>query len=293
MDRHLRQRCISPTTPNTISPAVPSHTKPPIQVHYWQHGRIGHFIVESPMVLGHESSGLIHSVGPSVTHLKPGDRVCMEPGQPCRRCTRCKAGTYNLCPDMAFAATPPYDGTLCRYYKIPGDFCYKLPECMTLEEGALVEPLAVGVHITKQAGIRPGQSVVVFGAGPVGLLCLAVARSFGAGKCVAVDINEERLVFAKGYAATHAFRPSKEESPEQSAARLVEECGLGDGADAAIDASGAEVRSSHPFPTTRLTNLSHLDLHPNGHPRPAHRRHLRPRRHGQTRHHLSYHSYVH
>ena len=123
---------------------------------------------------------------------------------------------------------------------MPADFCYKLPETMTLEEGALIEPLAVGVHITKQASIKPGDTVVVFGAGPVGLLCMAVARAFGACKVVAVDINEQRLEFATTYAATDAFRPTKE-SAEDSAKRLIQECGLGDGADAAIDASGAEV----------------------------------------------------
>jgi len=142
---------------------------------------------------------------------------------------------------MVFAATPPFDGTLCRYYRVPADFCYKLPEHVSLEEGALVEPTSVAVHITKQGDIKPGSSVVVFGAGPVGLLCLAVARAFGASKVVTVDINEERVKFAEGYAATAGFRPEKNETPEQSAARLVNDCGLDAGADVAIDASGAEI----------------------------------------------------
>ncbi|KAJ9628742.1 hypothetical protein H2203_002644 [Taxawa tesnikishii (nom. ined.)] len=208
-------------------------------VHYWTHGSIGHFVVKDPMVLGHESSGIVHKVGDKVQTLKVGDRVCMEPGIPCRRCNRCKEGKYNLCPDMAFAATPPYDGTLAKYYALPEDFCYKLPEDMPLEYGALVEPLSVGVHIVKQAGIKTGDSVVVFGAGPVGLLCCAVAKAFGASKIVAVDINEDRLAFATKYAATQTFR-SQRESAEDSAARLIKECELGPGADAVIDASGAE-----------------------------------------------------
>lgn len=104
-------------------------------VHYWTHGRIGNFVVEKPMVLGHESSGIIHAVGKGVKHLAIGDRVALEPGQPCRRCGRCKSGRYNLCVDMVFAATPPYDGTLARYYRIPEDFCYKLPEDIPLEHG--------------------------------------------------------------------------------------------------------------------------------------------------------------
>ncbi|KAF2493786.1 sorbitol dehydrogenase 2 [Lophium mytilinum] len=209
-------------------------------VHYWVHGRIGHFIVDAPMVLGHESAGTVSSIGASVTSLKVGDRVAMEPGVPCRRCVRCKDGKYNLCPDMAFAATPPYDGTLARYYALPEDYCYKLPEGMSMEEGALIEPTAVAVHICKQGGVKPGDSLVVFGAGPVGLLCAAVGRAFGAKKVVSVDVNEERLKFAKGYAATDVWRSKAGETVEEGAKRLVEECGLGSGADVIIDASGAE-----------------------------------------------------
>ncbi|KAF2223472.1 chaperonin 10-like protein [Elsinoe ampelina] len=209
-------------------------------VHYWQHGAIGSFIVKAPMVLGHESSGVVHSVGCDVKTLKPGDRVAMEPGVPCRSCVRCKEGMYNLCPDMRFAATPPYDGTLAKYYRLPEDYCFKLPEGVPLEHGALVEPLAVAVHIARtQADVKHGQSVVVFGAGPVGLLCCAVAKALGANKIVVIDINEERLKFAKSYAATHAIA-SQRVSAEDMAKRLIEEAELGSGADVAIDASGAE-----------------------------------------------------
>ncbi|KAK7565166.1 hypothetical protein IWX47DRAFT_787130, partial [Phyllosticta citricarpa] len=210
-------------------------------VHYWSHGRIGDFIVKSPMVLGHESAGLISAVGPAVKSLKVGDRVAMEPGIPCRYCVRCKAGTYNQCPDMRFAATPPYDGTLARFYSLPEDFCYKLPDAVSLEEGALVEPSAVAVHICRMAKVAPGDSVVIFGAGPVGLLCCRVARDvFGAKKVVAVDVNEERLQFALKSAATHIFKADKA-SPAENAERMKQEVGLGGGADVAIDASGAEV----------------------------------------------------
>lgn len=208
-------------------------------VHYWVHGAIGHFVVRSPMVLGHESSGIITAVGDEVKGLKVGDRVAMEPGVPCRRCVRCKDGKYNLCADMAFAATPPFDGTLAKYYSLPEDFCYALPSNVTLEEGALVEPLSVGVHIVRQAAVFPGASIVVFGAGPIGLVCCAVARAFGATTIVAVDINEERLAFAKKYAATHAVVSQRESAPD-AAKRIVDAAGLGDGADIAIDASGAE-----------------------------------------------------
>lgn len=192
------------------------------------------------MVLGHESAGTIVSVGSAVKSLKPGDRVALEPGYPCRRCAACLSGHYNLCAEMHFAASPPVDGTLAGFYSSPEDFCYKLPDHVSQQEGALIEPLAVAVHIVKQAEVKPGQSVVVMGAGPVGLLCCAVAKAHGASKIVSVDIQPQRLEFAASYASTHTFTPERV-SAEENAARLIKECDLGpDGADAVIDASGAE-----------------------------------------------------
>ena len=232
------------------------------------------------MVLGHESAGIVHAVGDKVKTLKVGDEVAMEPGVPCRRCVRCKDGKYNLCPDMAFAATPPYDGTLARYYTLPEDYCYKLPENMSMEEGALIEPTAVAVHITRQASIKPGDSVVVFGAGPVGLLCCAVAKAYGAKKIVTVDINDERLNFALKYAANASFKSARV-SAQENAENLVKECELGMGADVIIDASGAEpciqtaihalrmggtyvqVCCHHPpFPSLPTTYTSSPSIHP-------------------------------
>lgn len=134
---------------------------------------------------------------------------------------------------------PPYDGTLAKYYTLPEDFCFKLPEHISLEEGALLEPLAVAVHITKQSSIKQGDSIVVFGSGPVGLLCCAVAKALGAGKIIAVDIVQARLEFAKKYAATSTFTPERVPAAE-NAARLLKENDLPNGVDIAIDASGVE-----------------------------------------------------
>ncbi|KAI9656635.1 MAG: hypothetical protein M1831_004545 [Alyxoria varia] len=219
-------------------------------IHYLTHGQLGNFIVKNPIVLGHESSGIVESIGTSVTTLQPGDRIALEPGIPCRVCNPCKSGLYNLCPSTKFAATPPVDGTLARYYTLPEDFCYKLPAHVSQQEGALIEPLAVAVHIVRQAPVSPGQTVLVFGAGPVGLLCMAVARAFGASHIVASDVNATRLAFARSYAADATFAPEKGETPEAAAARLVSECGLSPateksdnrtsvGADVVIEASGA------------------------------------------------------
>ncbi|KAI0383479.1 GroES-like protein [Hypomontagnella monticulosa] len=208
-------------------------------VHYWEHGAIGHFVVKDPMVLGHESSGTVVEVGSAVKTLQKGDRIALEPGYPCRRCQPCLSGHYNLCPEMKFAATPPYDGTLTGFWVAPADFCYKLPDNVSLQEGALIEPLAVAVHIVRQAVVTPGQSVVVMGAGPVGLLCAAVARAFGASKVVSVDIVESKLNFAKSFCSTHTYI-SQRIPAEQNAANIKKEADLPDGADVVIDASGAE-----------------------------------------------------
>ncbi|KAM4068045.1 alcohol dehydrogenase groES-like domain-containing protein [Hirsutella rhossiliensis] len=209
-------------------------------VHYWQHGSIGHFVVRDPMVLGHESAGTVVETGSAVTGLGPGDRVALEPGSGCRRCPDCRAGRYNLCESMVFAATPPHHGTLTGLWVAPADLCYRLPDTVSLREGALVEPLAVAVHIVRQAGIRPGQSVAVMGAGPVGLLCAAVARAHGAATVVSVDIVQAKLDFARRFAATHTYMPRPRTSPPDNAAAIRAHAGLPRGADVVIDASGAE-----------------------------------------------------
>ena len=213
-------------------------------VHFWSHGGIFANCVtpEQPIVMGHEASGTVHAVGSSVTTLTPGDRVAMEPGFPCRRCVRCKEGRYNLCKEMVFAADPPNShGTLCKYFRLPEDYCFKLPEHVSLEEGVLLEPASVAVHMARLVDVKLGQSVVVFGAGTVGLLCGAVAKAFGAKKVVLVDILEKKLEFASRFVqGCGTFIPDSKASSEQNAARLIEEYGLGDGADVVMEASGAE-----------------------------------------------------
>ncbi|CAF9936882.1 hypothetical protein IMSHALPRED_010939 [Imshaugia aleurites] len=213
-------------------------------VHWWTQGGIGanSILPGKPLVLGHEASGTVHETGPSVSTLSPGDRVALEPGFPCRRCARCKEGRYNLCKEMTFAASPPdAHGTLCKYFKLPEDYCFKLPEGVSLEEGVLVEPASVAVHMARLVDVRVGQSVVVFGSGTVGLLCGAVARAFGASKVVMVDILERKLDFAKGFVkGCGTFIPDTKASAEENAARLIKEHDLEDGADVVMEASGAE-----------------------------------------------------
>merc|ERR1712037_400781 len=128
--------------------------------------------LRAPMVLGHEAAGVVTKLGSSVSNLKVGDRVAIEPGVPCGGCDFCKTGEYNLCPDMQFCATPPVHGNLARYYVHAANFCYKLPDNVSLEEGALMEPLAAGVSL--------GKKVLICGAWPIGLVNLLTARAMGA-----------------------------------------------------------------------------------------------------------------
>lgn len=206
-------------------------------VHYWQHGRIGDFVVKKPMVLGHEAAGTVVKVGSSVTHLKPGDRVAIEPGAVRENDEYCKAGRYNLSPTIFFCATPPDDGNLCRFYKHNANFCYKLPDSITFEEGALIEPMSVGIHACRRGGVTLGNSVLVCGAGPVGLLTLLVAKAMGAGQVVVTDLSASRLSIAKEVGADFVLQISKE-SPKEVASKV--EGLLGRKPDVTIECTGAE-----------------------------------------------------
>jgi D-xylulose reductase len=163
-------------------------------------------------------------------------------------CEYCRSGKYNLCPDIKFAATPPYDGTLTKYYIVPYDMVTKLPENVSLEEGALMEPLSVAIHICRQAEISAHKTVVVFGAGPVGLLVAAVAKAWGASQVITVDIIQGRLDFASKFASSGTFLPEKPAEGESNidysqkvADKIKKEFNLGEGADCVIEATGAEV----------------------------------------------------
>jgi L-iditol 2-dehydrogenase len=164
---------------------------------YYKVGRIGDYVVTGPIVLGHEVSGQVAKVGAEVTNVKVGDRVAIEPGTPCRNCRECMAGRYHLCPDLVFLATPPYDGALMELMAIDARNLYPIPDEMTYEEGALLEPLSVGIWGCKRAHLEPGDDVLVTGAGPVGLLAGATARALGAGSVTITDVSEFRLQMAR------------------------------------------------------------------------------------------------
>ncbi|XP_024941339.1 sorbitol dehydrogenase isoform X2 [Cephus cinctus] len=207
-------------------------------VHYLVHGRIGDFIVDKPMIIGHEAAGVVCKLGKNVKNLKVGDRVAIEPGVPCRVCNFCKEGSYNLCPDIIFCATPPVHGNLRRYYKHAADFCFKLPANVSLEEGALLEPLSVGVHACKRAHIDIGSNVLILGAGPIGLVSLLVAKAMGACKVVITDLLQSRLDVAKELGADATFLIEKGMSEEDNIKKIHEL--FGEAPNRTIDASGAQ-----------------------------------------------------
>ncbi|KAB8246056.1 L-arabinitol 4-dehydrogenase [Aspergillus flavus] len=165
-------------------------------VHFWHAGCIGPMIVTGDHILGHESAGEVIAVASDVTHLKPGDRVAVEPNIPCHACEPCLTGRYNGCEKVLFLSTPPVDGLLRRYVNHPAVWCHKIGD-MSYEDGALLEPLSVSLAAIERSGLRLGDPVLVTGAGPIGLITLLSARAAGATPIVITDIDEGRLAFAK------------------------------------------------------------------------------------------------
>jgi L-iditol 2-dehydrogenase len=196
-------------------------------VHYYEHGRIGSFIVNQPLILGHESAGVIVAVGEGVGQERVGQRVTIEPGIPCRVCRECRRGYYNLCQNVRFFGTPPVDGAFTNFVTVPEDFAYALPDNMSFEEGALIEPLSVGVWSCRKAGLRGGDRVLVTGAGPIGIVSMKVAIALGAAEVIVTDIFPERLEIARQQGATRVVNVAQESLAS-----------LGLDADALIECSG-------------------------------------------------------
>lgn len=201
-------------------------------LHYYRSGAIGDFKVEFPFVLGHEAAGIVEDVGENVTTLKKGERVCMEPGVPCMKCEECLSGHYNLCKDVRFWATPPYDGVLSEYVAHPAAFTFKIPDNMSFTEGALVEPLAIGLHACNMGGVKLGQTVAIMGAGCIGLVTLLAAKAYGATRIIVGDVLDKRLDKARELGAIAVN--TKEEDFVAKVMELTE----GRGADVCIDCAG-------------------------------------------------------
>ncbi|ABL70255.1 MULTISPECIES: NAD(P)-dependent alcohol dehydrogenase [Paracoccus] len=168
-------------------------------VHYYTHGKIGHFVVEAPMVLGHEAAGTVIEVGAEVSHLRPGDRVCMEPGVPDPTSRAAKLGIYNVDPAVTFWATPPVHGCLTPEVIHPAAFTYKLPDNVSFAEGAMVEPFAIGMQAALRARIQPGDVAVVTGAGPIGMMVALAALAGGCARVIVADLAQPKLDIIGAY----------------------------------------------------------------------------------------------
>ena len=203
-------------------------------VHYYEYGRIGPFIVKEPMVLGHEASGTVIEIGKNVKNLKVGDRVCMEPGIPDLKSKATLLGMYNLDPAVRFWATPPIHGCLRETVVHPAMFTFKLPENVSYGEGAMVEPLAVGMQAVKKAAIRAGDVAVVTGCGTIGMVTAMAALASGCSKVIISDMIQPKLDIASNFGFT-AVNITK-----QNLKNTVDSLTDGWGADVVFEASGNE-----------------------------------------------------
>lgn len=196
-------------------------------VHYYEHGRIGDYVVEQPMVIGHESAGTIVAVGADGDPGRIGELVALEPGIPCRHCEQCLAGRYNLCPRVQFFATPPVDGSIARFVALDADFAHRAPTGLTAEQAAMAEPVSVGVWAASKAQISVSDRVLVSGAGPIGLLAGQVAAAYGAARVVISDVSDYRL----GVARDLGLEPVRAGEPVEGGFDVLLECS---GAQAAL-----------------------------------------------------------
>jgi D-xylulose reductase len=202
-------------------------------VHYYEHGAIGPFVVREPMVLGHEGSGIVVEVGAEVTTLRAGDRVCMEPGIPDPNSRASRLGLYNLDPAVRFWATPPVHGCLTPYVVHPAAFTFKLPDSISFAEGAMVEPLAVGMHAATKARIKPGEIAVVTGAGTIGMVTALAALAGGCGRVIITDVQQPKLDLAGKLGPITPVNVR-----EQNLTEVVHDMTDGWGADIVFEASG-------------------------------------------------------
>ena len=205
-------------------------------LHYYETGAIGDYVVKPPFVLGHEPGGTVVEVGKDVKNLKVGDRVALEPGKTCGHCEFCKTGNYNLCPDVVFFATPPVDGVFQEYVPHEAGLCFKLPDNVSTMEGALIEPLAVGFHAAMQGGARAGQTAVVMGAGCIGLVTMMALKAMGVSKVYVIDIMEKRLQKALELGADGIINGAQADVVEE-----VRKLTDGKGCDLAVETAGTQV----------------------------------------------------
>src|SRR3954447_23378635 len=198
----LEERPVPEAGPGEVVVRVASVGVCGSDTHYYDHGRIGRFVVDSPLILGHEAAGEVVALGPGVASPAVGQRVSIEPGVPDLTCAQCLAGRYNLCPGMRFFATPPIDGAFAEYVVVHAAFAHPVPDTISDDAAALLDPLSVGIWPCRKGRVGPGSRVLITGAGPIGLVSVQAARAFGATDIVVSDVNPARLALARELGAT-------------------------------------------------------------------------------------------
>src|ERR1700751_5132914 len=186
------------------------------------------------MVLGHEAAGTVVEVGSEVKNLRVGDRVCMEPGIPDPNSRAARLGIYNLDPAVRFWATPPVHGCLTPFVVHPAAYTFELPENVSFAEGAMVEPLAVGMHAAVKAKIKPGDLAVVMGAGPIGIVTALAAIAGGCSQVVLTDVQQPKLDLAAAWGQIGPINVAK-----KNWRAVIDDLTDGWGADLVFEASGA------------------------------------------------------
>ena len=227
-------------------------------VHYFHNGNCGAYKVDlsQDYMLGHECAGTIVEAGNEVSNLKVGDRVALEPGITCGECEQCKSGHYNLCPDVVFLATPPVQGCNEECIVFPENMCFKLPDNVNTRAGALVEPLSVGFYAAEQGEVKTGDTVVILGAGCIGLVTLLACKAHGAGTIIVSDLVEARLDKALELGATSVINSGKEDVLEK-----IKELTGGRGADVVLETAGSPVTIAQtPFVVRRGGTIALVGL---------------------------------
>ncbi|CAG5135086.1 unnamed protein product [Candidula unifasciata] len=256
----LKDDFLPPTLNSTLTP-VPEPGPGEVQVTVcsvgicgsdvtlWQRGQIGEYRVTAPLILGHEPSGVISKLGEGVTGVEVGDRVAVEPNVACGHCSYCRRGHYNLCSHLRYLATPPTDGALCRYFCHPASFVHKLPDNVSFDEGAMVQPLSLGFYACQRAEVNIGDYVLVSGAGPLGMIVMLAARARGAVRICVTDINPGRLEFIKEIGADVTVLVAAGEESKETSRRVVQ--AVGREVDVSIECSGSHSGTSTAIYSTR------------------------------------------
>jgi len=235
----IENREIPKPEPNQVLVKVAANGICGSDIHFYLDGRLGNFVVTQPYIPGHEASGTIVACGSAARKFEEGTRVVIEPGVACGHCKLCKIGRYNLCPNVIFLSAPPVNGTFCDYLCIDENYVFPISDTLSFADAALAEPLVVAIHTANRARIRLGETGVIVGAGPIGLLMLQAFKSAGGGHAICIDLHSNRLDAAKKLGADEVIVPDSD-------------CDLESIGDVIFETAGSSVATKQLFKMARV-----------------------------------------